>query len=188
LAETEKVPAYVIFSDATLVEIATYLPQTTDELEQISGFGMVKIARYGSLFLNAIRDYSREHNLSSQIHNKQVKKRHKKTRSTFKEKASATQEESLRLFKSGKTIAEIAKLRGFVASTIETHLAQFVKNGTLSVYEFVSKEKLPVIEQAISLHGSTKLKPLKDTLGDSISYGEIKAVVNHLEYQKTVGK
>src|SRR6202012_115120 len=39
IANYEHVPAYVIVSDASLVELASYLPQTFDELKQISGFG-----------------------------------------------------------------------------------------------------------------------------------------------------
>jgi len=49
-AEKENVPPYVIFSDATLMELATYLPQTKEELNEISGFGTFKIEKYGELF------------------------------------------------------------------------------------------------------------------------------------------
>ena len=45
-------PPYIILSDATLVEIATYLPQSLDEMRLISGFGDIKLARYGRQFLS----------------------------------------------------------------------------------------------------------------------------------------
>ena len=67
IANNENVPAYIILSDATLLELATYLPQTMEELRQISGFGEVKLARYGEAFLNAVVGYCDEMQLSSKI-------------------------------------------------------------------------------------------------------------------------
>ncbi len=74
LARKENVPAYLIFSDATLLELATYLPQTLEEVRKISGFGDIKLARYGKIFLKAILDYSSERKLSSKIHEKVPKR------------------------------------------------------------------------------------------------------------------
>ena len=67
LAEAEGVPAYLIFSDATLLEIATYLPLTEVDLRKISGFGEVKLARYGQQFLQATKQYCAEHDLVTRI-------------------------------------------------------------------------------------------------------------------------
>ncbi len=57
LAQKENVPAYLIFSDVTLLELATYLPQTMEEIRRISGFGDIKLAKYGKIFLEAVVDY-----------------------------------------------------------------------------------------------------------------------------------
>ena len=54
LAQTEQVPAYIIFSNATLQDMARKKPQTMAQLLQVSGVGEVKAARYGEIFLNAI--------------------------------------------------------------------------------------------------------------------------------------
>jgi ATP-dependent DNA helicase RecQ len=69
LAEAQGVPPYVIFSDRTLVEIATYYPQTRSSLRRITGVGDVKLERYGEDFLGVICDYALKHKL------KEVKKR-----------------------------------------------------------------------------------------------------------------
>jgi ATP-dependent DNA helicase RecQ len=55
LAGQRNVPAYVVFNDATLVEMAALKPATADELLQINGVGQVKLERYGAAFLDAIR-------------------------------------------------------------------------------------------------------------------------------------
>jgi len=54
LAEEQGVPAYVVFSDATLAAMAALKPQTTDELLRVSGVGQVKLARYGTAVLGVL--------------------------------------------------------------------------------------------------------------------------------------
>ncbi len=56
LASEQGVPAYVVFHDATLVEMALLKPGTLDELRQVSGVGDTKLARYGEAFLAAVRE------------------------------------------------------------------------------------------------------------------------------------
>ena len=55
LARREKLPAFMIFSDAVLRDICARRPRTTAELRAISGIGEVKAARYGPAFLEAVR-------------------------------------------------------------------------------------------------------------------------------------
>jgi ATP-dependent DNA helicase RecQ len=55
LADEGKVPPYVVFSDATLVDMAAYRPMDDMALLGINGVGTVKLERYGTDFLNAIR-------------------------------------------------------------------------------------------------------------------------------------
>jgi ATP-dependent DNA helicase RecQ len=57
LAEERGVPAYVVFSDATLLEMAARKPTTSGELAQISGVGPTKLSRYGEDFLSAVREH-----------------------------------------------------------------------------------------------------------------------------------
>lgn len=59
LADERGVPAYVVFSDATLAEMAARRPMTLGELSSISGVGPTKLARYGREFLTALTGRSR---------------------------------------------------------------------------------------------------------------------------------
>ncbi|TNE69587.1 MAG: DNA helicase RecQ [Rhodobacteraceae bacterium] len=54
LAEEARVPAYVVFADRTLIEMAEKRPQTLDEMGRIGGVGAKKLERYGDLFLSVI--------------------------------------------------------------------------------------------------------------------------------------
>ncbi|SDN94650.1 ATP-dependent DNA helicase RecQ [Acetanaerobacterium elongatum] len=60
LAEEAHVPAYIIFTDATLRDMCEKLPTSNDELLAISGVGKVKQERYGWLFINAILKYQND--------------------------------------------------------------------------------------------------------------------------------
>lgn len=56
LAAERGVPAYVVFSDATLLEMAAYRPRTLGQLAAISGVGPTKLARYGEAFLAVLKE------------------------------------------------------------------------------------------------------------------------------------
>jgi ATP-dependent DNA helicase RecQ len=179
IALHENVPPYIILSDATLLEMATYLPQSLDELRLISGFGDVKLARYGREFLLPVKAYCAKNGLSSQIKQK-VPKRERKAkteRSGNGNKSSDTAFDSFTLYKSGITIAGIAEARGLAASTIEGHLSFYIYTGAIELSELVVEEKQQPIKDAVESYGVEKLGPLKEVLGEDYSYGEIKAVV-----------
>ena len=56
LADAQRVPAYVVFSDAALAEMAARRPRTPDELLAVNGVGQTKLARYGEAFLAVIAE------------------------------------------------------------------------------------------------------------------------------------
>ena len=179
IALHENVPAYVILSDASLLEIATYLPQTLDEMRLISGFGDIKLARYGREFLLPVKSYSTKNGLSSKM-NLKSSKRERKTRaegSNNANRSSNTAFDSFTLYKSGKTIAEIAAERGLAATTIEGHLSYYIYTGALDISAFVNEEKKLLIKDVVESYGAEKLSPLKEILGENYSYGEIRAVI-----------
>ncbi|MEM8579288.1 MAG: HRDC domain-containing protein, partial [Pseudomonadota bacterium] len=54
LAEAARVPAYVVFPDRTLIEMAQQRPQTLDDMARLNGIGAKKLASYGDAFLEVI--------------------------------------------------------------------------------------------------------------------------------------
>jgi ATP-dependent DNA helicase RecQ len=56
LADEQHVPAYVVFSDAALAEMAARKPATHAELLEVNGVGQTKLQRYGDAFLEAIAE------------------------------------------------------------------------------------------------------------------------------------
>ena len=178
LAKEENVAAFQVFSDATLMELATYLPLTNAALAKISGFGAIKLERYGNNFLDAIIDYCVANNLTTKIDAKMPKRQRK---SSTVEKTTDTKKLSLQLFQLGRSVDEIAFERGLSTGTVEGHLAHFIFSGELKINELVNAEKLKVIAVAIEANNnSLAIAPIKQKLGDGYSYGEITAVMNYL--------
>ncbi|MDP9078662.1 MAG: DNA helicase RecQ [Bacteroidota bacterium] len=177
IAQHENVPPYIILSDAGLQEMATYLPQSLDELRLISGFGDIKLARYGREFLLPVKSYSEKNGLSSKMKHK-VPKRERKAKTTGSgNRSSDTARESFTLYRAGNTVTEIATQRSLSPTTIEGHLSFYIYKGEMDVFELVTPEKMPAIKDVIESYGAEKLSPIKEVLGDDFSYGEIKAVV-----------
>lgn len=186
IAQHENLPAYIILSDATLQEIAAYLPQSLDELRLISGFGDVKLARYGREFLLPVKSYCAKNELASRMSQRAGKIQTPRIRtSSPRLSASDKRAESLRLFRAGKTIAEIAAERGLSPGTIENHLAYFIQLGEADVRALVDEAKIPVIKDAVESYGIERLAPLKEVLGENYSYGEIRAVIAWMQRVET---
>ena len=65
IADTEKIPPYIVFPDATLKEMSIYYPKNEEELKKIHGVGEVKIEKYGKIFLERIIAYCKVRNINS---------------------------------------------------------------------------------------------------------------------------
>jgi len=103
----------------------------------------------------------------------EVKEQIKKEKQEKKEKG-VTQKNSFDLYKSGKTIEEIAIERGMAITTIEGHLSSFVTTGDIDVRKFISDKKLQEILKVIVEIGGEQLSAVKQLLGEEYSYGEIR--------------
>ncbi|MBS1657117.1 MAG: helix-turn-helix domain-containing protein [Bacteroidetes bacterium] len=179
-ADDENVPPFMVCHDATLKEMATCLPQSFTDLAMIKGMGDHSLNKYGEAFLAVIQNFCRSNGLASQMHLKAGEVKPAKKKKAKSEASVDTQTQTLQLFESGKTIAEIAAGRNLAVSTIEGHLAYFVRKGTLDIFRVLSEEKVERIAQVIAETSEPGLTPVKNTLGDEASYGEIRLVMAHL--------
>jgi Helix-turn-helix domain/HRDC domain len=169
-------PIYMVAGTQTLYEMAKYLPQDLDELSMISGFGKARLEQFGQQFLDVIQEHAAINGLSSLIHEKSPKRQRKERIGPAKKKGE-TYMISLRHYKEGKSISDIAKERNLAISTIESHLATFVETGEISIENLVSQDKINKIENALNKFPGTKLTELKQKLGEDIDYGEIRFVI-----------
>lgn len=172
-------PIYLVAGSKTLYEMAEYLPCNKKELLQISGFGPAKVEKYGETFLSIIQDYCERHGLASRVPEKGASKRKRKEKKEKMEKKPKGESRrlSLEMFRSGKTIEEIAEERGLAVSTIGTHLAKYVEAGELIVTDFIPRERLRLAEEKLS--AASPDDPVYYTLSGDFSNTEIMMIVAH---------
>jgi hypothetical protein len=183
ICSKKDLPIYIVAGSRTIDEMARYLPQTLAELRKISGFGDAKIEQYGQQFLEIILEYCGQNNLPSLIHEKLPKRERKQSNDEKKPKVD-TKAESFKLFKQGMTVAEIAATRKYTIQTIEGHLSHYVSQGEINIEEIVSKEKILLIEPVIRTFEGGPIALIKEKLGNSIGFGEIRLVLAWQEFQK----
>ena len=108
---------------------------------------------------------------------------------TGKEKAPKqekvnTKELSFNLYKTGKTIEEIAKERSMSPMTIEGHLAHYAGLGMIDVKLFVDEAKMNNIITVSKTLDTTLFGPIKQSLGDEYSYSEIRFAMAYYQNAK----
>ena len=114
---------------------------------------------------------------------KSRKKDKTKTETDKKEKIN-TKEVTFHLFKSGKTIEEIAQERKMVPLTIEGHLAHYAGLGMIDVKLFVDEEKMENIITVSKTLDTTLFGPIKQSLGDDYTYSEIRFAMTYYQHSK----
>jgi PIF1-like helicase/Helix-turn-helix domain/Helicase len=86
---------------------------------------------------------------------------------------------SLKMFKEGMSIADIAEARSLVTGTIESHLAGFITTGEVDVLDLVEEIKLKKILSVLNDQPSLQSTAVKEQLGEEFTYGEIRAAIKY---------
>ncbi len=168
LAKEAGIPAYQIFSDATLKEMEQHRPMSDDEFLQISGVGRQKMQNYGYQFIKTIIDFSAE------------KTKPKKKKSS---KKGNTHKETLSLYKEGLSIEEIATTRKLAQSTVFSHLMKLYQDGeNIDLAQFINKADLLAVKKAKEeLDSPEGLKPYFAYFEEAVDYNTIRLALLLLE-------
>lgn len=166
LADERNVPAYIIFSDVSLRQMAQRYPVTVGDFTRISGVGEKKLGEFGKTFMGEIERYLQT--------NKRIDTRSVTLPSRAKP-LNGTGRDSLSLFQSGKTIEEIAQLRGLTQGTVEGHLLSALNAGEkLDISRILIPEAQEKITVAFAKLGFDNLTGVYEMLGGKFSYGELR--------------
>ena len=149
-------------------------PPLKNELKAVKGMGGTRMQQFGKEILEMIIAFRKQKGLELPIGaEKEIEKA-----------GLSTQQSSFELFKSGKTISEIARERNLAVSTIEGHLAHFIGTGELQLNQVVEPKKSKVILEFLANHQVGGMGEIRAALGNDYSYGEIKLVIKHLEVNR----
>jgi len=168
-------PLYTVFSNSAIQHVCVSLPLNKESLLKVKGFGKAKVKQYGDEVLELVREYCDENNLQPQ----EIFEKKEKQKAAKKEKQGSTIEETIKYFKQGKNIDEIALERDFAISTIEGHLAEAIKLGSIRIEELMPIEEVNTIAKYFPAkpEAGTSLKTIKENIPEDISYGKLKIVL-----------
>jgi ATP-dependent DNA helicase RecQ len=167
MAREKDVPAYIVLHDSSLEQICRRQPKFYAELLEIPGIGERKAEIYGQPILDALDKFRQGE------------------RAAGAERKTKPADDTLRLLSEGKTLEEIAQIRGRQVSTIVSAVANLLETGQVEFQScWVSQEKQSVIGAACARLGFERLKPLKDILPPEVTYDEIRLVVARLRREQ----
>ncbi|MBU2511486.1 helix-turn-helix domain-containing protein [bacterium] len=174
-AEDEEKAKHQILPQRALHQIVETLPLDISGLKKIKGLGKKTVQKYGKDIIAVVSGYREKHGIIAIEPSAPASRREKQ--GVLKEKISETKRISYELFNSGLTIDEIAEKRGLVKTTIEGHLSFFIEQSKLDINRLLSKEKQEMIKRKLRADDNKSLSTIREELGDTFSYGEIKMVL-----------
>ncbi|WP_253037831.1 DNA helicase RecQ [Pleionea sp. CnH1-48] len=154
-AENDLAP-YMIFHDATLLELVEQKPVSLTQMSMITGVGAKKLDTYGEVFVELIADYVAQN-----------------------ERRRSDPAVSIRLFLDGHEVEAIAEQQQVKEGTIYNHLAKAIETGQLQLEQVIDiqDDELDQIRQAFELQGEEgRLKPVFETFEGTYSYDILKCV------------
>ncbi|HUG70015.1 MAG TPA: DNA helicase RecQ [Pirellulaceae bacterium] len=172
-ATQQKVPAYVIFGDAALRDMARLRPSTLDKFRGVKGVGEKKLADYGQEFLTAINSHCQQRQLAQDVE-PTIPAR---AAAPITNGVNASSIASFPFFRQGATIEEVAKQMNRARSTVVGYLNDYLKHEkAVDPSPWVAAEDIRRIEQAIEQVGAERLKPIHEHLNGEVAYDEIRIV------------
>jgi ATP-dependent DNA helicase RecQ len=162
-AKEQNVPAYVVMHDTTLDAVCRARPSSNRDLLLITGIGERKAELYGRQILDVLKRFRYG------------------ARALAPEKKITPSEETIQLIGVGKTLDEIAAIRGRRFSTIVSMVSDLVERGLVDFQQgWVEEGKQKEIEAAAADLGLERITPIKDALPPEFTFDEIRLVVANL--------
>ncbi len=183
-ANGRSVPAYVVFSDSSLRDMARRRPSTLDSFHLISGVGSQKLTDYGPAFLASINEHCRAQGLS-QDSIPPVNQAHTiKSPNNPPPKTTAQAIAAFPFFDQGLSVPETATKIGRAESTTWGYLQEYIRHHRVTdPSRWVDPATAGQIQAAIQKVGPVPLKPIFFELEEKISYNQIRVVVDCLANQ-----
>jgi ATP-dependent DNA helicase RecQ len=186
LAVQKQVPPYIIFSDATLRDLARQRPTNIGTLTRVHGIGAQKQKEFGAAVLHTIKEWCQAHNLAMNIETQSpvvVRSVGKSRSSQTSDRASA---EYFDLFEQGLSMEDVANQLDRSMDTVSKYLGEYIKAHRITdIDPWVPPKLQKQVQQAIGQVGCERLKPVFDHLEGLVDYARIRIVATAWEIQQT---
>jgi ATP-dependent DNA helicase RecQ len=182
IARDQGIPPYLVFSDATLEDMAANKPTTELEMLDVSGVGKFKMEKFGQPFIDKVEAYMAENN----IEKTKIKLIKTATKKKPKMKRGETYQVTLQLYKQGLTPEQIAEQREISPNTIYSHLAKLYKDGeNIQLGRYVKKMEMQQILDVIKgMDEPIVAKEVYEALKEELDYTKIRLTMAYYERHK----
>ena len=171
-AAEQQVPAYVVFNDASLRDMARRRPSTLEKFRLISGVGQKKLEDYGEAFLAVIVSHCEAVGIEMDFKPSPPSSDVAKARLPGKSALSAFPH-----FEAGLSVADTARELGRAESTTMGYLGEYIQHkGIVDYTPWVDEATGRKIEAAIGSVGFGPLKPIFLALNEEVDYNKIRIV------------
>ena len=166
LADERDVPAYIVFSDVALRQMARNYPESERDFARISGVGEKKLREFGEAFLNEIALHLATNPRQIFADDSFITPPARKT------SLNDTTRETLRRFRAGESVEQIASDRQITAGTVFGHLANALEAGEpVDLHQLISAEAEAEITAAFTRTGWGNIVGARELLGEKYDYG-----------------
>ena len=185
LATDREVPAYQIFGNKSLQQMAFHMPQNELEFSKISGVGDAKLRDFSERFLEVINEYVEATGQPAAVNRVPVSAPKKRVRGI-----SMSIRETKDLVAQGLSFEEVAEQRGISETTIRSHLERFIQEGgQVDLGHLMPPEdRRTKIAAAFKEMGEARLTPVREFLGDDYTWDELAVVRMDMRQQEYHGE
>jgi ATP-dependent DNA helicase RecQ len=171
-------PAYIIFSDATLRELARIRPSSLEAMRVVYGIGEAKLSEWGKPVLELIASFCLDHCLPTDV---AAPPRLAPAAPPKPRVMNAISSLAWSLFRLGTSIEDVMHQTKRSRSTICDYLCDFIRvEKPADVHFWIDQETYDTIAQAARKEGTERLKPIFVALGEKYDYDKIRLVVTHM--------
>ena len=179
IAEQRGIPAFMVFGNRTLQDMARKAPRTPAEFARVSGVGRAKLEDLGEAFLDCINSYVSEHGMPETGRGDSHESGNDRRAVEPSPRVDGhSYHETGRIISGGVSLEEVAATRGLSPQTILGHVEQLVESGIPLDWGHLlpHPQRRVAIETVLEILGDNPLRPVFEELGREYSYEEIRLV------------
>jgi ATP-dependent DNA helicase RecQ len=171
-AREKGLPPYMVFSDATLRDLARRRPSNADALLEVYGVGNLKAKNYGERFLERIAAYCQEHDVARDVGPPGASPPPARQPDA---EVTASAVQAFPMFEEEASIEEVMQQLDRARSTVVKYLTTFlIERRIEDASPWVPKETIARIEEAVEHVGMQRLKPIFEHLNGEVDYDSIR--------------
>ena len=199
-AQLASVPAYIIFGDGALRDMARRRPTTLTAFATVRGVGHRKLEDYGEVFCTAISEYCLDHGLDVNVTLSQSTPSSTSSRASTESAAKASSRELFnaspspeqspakdqqshadRLFQEKASVADVARIVACPTYAAYAFLCNYLRTHNITdAAPWVAADVIQLVTETADQLGSTRLKSVHESLGDQADFWDIKVVLECL--------